>query len=1305
MKKQLQRIHGGFAALFGAFLFVILGLGACVNPLQETKERSPDGSTGVRISIVAGEARTLLPTATFSSYVVQFEDSDDVETAPAVILTDTDPKVISLAPDVNWIITVTAYIEVNDSGVAAAEGTATVTLTEGEIKGVPIRVSAKTGGAPGSFSYDVSYPVDVTGGSLELYNSSLSKTHDIDLIDYPNGDNISLAPGYYRLKIALETDYGMAVRTEIVHIYSAMETRGDFTFAEADFGSPLNISGTVDLSGLGTVDQAKITLYRYADFTDPEGSVTESDPSGAWLWAIPMLAFSQPTDLYVELRITLVDGELVKRLSAPISVFDQDSTVNVGRFTANSFNLSGVVGVDELTGLSVSDITGADVAIYGDGAVPVFLGGAVVDAGDGSWSFTLLTEESSLPARVVLMTQTLYGVFYDEIRTTLTGDRSDLDFSLKSVSAGPALEGAALPTADYKYLFVPDSSGGYAFALSGAGSQGVGLTLYNAVGSSLVSDSGSSDLAFSQTLSGGNVYYLALNLNSPNRAFRFQIKPVVSVALGGIVDFAPLLAPFEGAVTVSYATIAMYADNSFHTPLGYATINTVDGSWSATVNFVESPIPAVFAITATLSNGRVVNHSERLAISGDDTGLAFSPAIVAEGSPVVRTIVGQYDRFLFVPAATGDYSLGIKGQAGSSKTLKLYDSTGLSISDTNGSSGELELRLTEGTSLTEGELYLVELYNDSPTFETYRFQAEALLSATLSGTVSLVGLAPLTAAGVDHTEIYVFTGPSGSVYLGGTTAAINGSWSLSVPVSGSQAVRIAAVIYLNNGREIFAQRQDTIRGNTVRLDLAPATLALANGQPLSRTALGSGDAFLFVPSVGGLFTLEAFSGNGTPGLSLYNAAGAPLALSGNGSLLTELGAGIPYIVQVDSLGSFATYRVQLTATASALISGSVDYSGLPSSIRSKIRSGTVSGYLGNVQIAGGAPVNSGGAWSALVPSYAIGQEAYLILTLNLDNDLSIAGHIGAPSLSGSALKFAPAAVTGELNSKTGAEGSDSFLFVPEEAGRYTLEAQKTGVTIGLTVYDGLTGSQIASDSSSGLIEIVSLSLNKGAPYIVQVDLSGHSSPDYQFYSGPALTLGGTVGFSGLSSWTTASAKMFVFAPSGANYALAETAAVSLEDGSWSIKSLMPDGDKFFALVARSSEGEGVLATRSVSVSVSGNPNNINFTPADTDKNVATGTWHTKSVSSGSTGTWLLWIPGTAGKYALDAEQTGSSITPYMYLYDGLTGGLIASNYSWNGTVNAHIERNDFAKGHPYLVRVRDWSNGSGSFKFKAEAPQ
>jgi hypothetical protein len=384
------------------------------------------------------------------------------------------------------------------------------------------------------------------------------------------------------------------------------------------------------------------------------------------------------------------------------------------------------------------------------------------------------------------------------------------------------------------------------------------------------------------------------------------------------------------------------------------------------------------------------------------------------------------------------------------------------------------------------------------------------------------------------------------------------------------------------------------------------------------------------------------------------------------------------------------------------IGGLVDYSGLPSSISSAISSATVSAYLDNpahTPIVTDVPV-AAGAWSTAVPANTAGQPVRLVLTLNLTISQSINSQIQTV-LTGSAsdLDFAPlpAPIATAINGMSGINGYDGLLFVPASSENYSLQAG-SNTYISFYVYDGLTGNQIAYSSQSYLTSTLIVPLSAETPYIIRISPDGQSFQAYQFYADliPPVTFGGTVNFSELTSWSADSAGILVFSSQPYPYSVLQTGAVSLPGGGWSINGSVP-AEVFIALVGLSSEGAGVLETQTVNVS--GGNNAINFSPEDSDKNVATGAWHDRS-SNGAVGEWLLWIPEATGEYVLDAENI--SMDPYMYLYDGLTGNQIAFDDDGGDSNNSSRIYCSVTAGHPYLIRVRAYSNGSGTFRFKAE---
>ena len=79
---------------------------------------------------------------------------------------------------------------------------------------------------------------------LEAYGGGLYGSYD--LLDYPQ-DTIQVPPGYYIMSINVETEDARKGRSEVVHIYSNMETRAVYEFAEDDFAKFITLSGRVNI--------------------------------------------------------------------------------------------------------------------------------------------------------------------------------------------------------------------------------------------------------------------------------------------------------------------------------------------------------------------------------------------------------------------------------------------------------------------------------------------------------------------------------------------------------------------------------------------------------------------------------------------------------------------------------------------------------------------------------------------------------------------------------------------------------------------------------------------------------------------------------------------------------------------------------------------------------------------------------------------------------------------------------------------------------------------------------------------------
>jgi hypothetical protein len=247
----------------------------------------------------------------------------------------------------------------------------------------------------------------------------------------------------------------------------------------------------------------------------------------------------------------------------------------------------------------------------------------------------------------------------------------------------------------------------------------------------------------------------------------------------------------------------------------------------------------------------------------------------------------------------------------------------------------------------------------------------------------------------------------------------------------------------------------------------------------------------------------------------------------------------------------------------------------------------------------------------------------------------------------------------------------------------------------------VAGTQLAQSNSGSLCSLYA-ELVAGTPYIVTLDNTGSFAP-YQFQMTATATssIGGTFDYSGLPgsiSSIISSATVNGYLDSSPNTQI--VSGVSASGNAWS--ALIPANTigQSARLVVRLNLNNGLELTSYIQTVLPTTASGLDFSSPTA---VATGVWHNRN-TFGSGGDWMLWIPAAAGTYVLDAERTDGSMDTYMYLYDALTGVQITYDDDGGGVNNnSRIQRSDIAAGHPYLVRVRDYHNRSGAFRFKAEA--
>jgi hypothetical protein len=311
----------------------VLILAGCFNPLtpeQEEGAGSAGGGVTIRVSGTPEAARTIYPRAEFSRIVLSFTPQSGQTTYPDVTLQAGGSSVVitSGLGDGNWEVGAKGYVEIDANGdgsigsgeeFEAASSAAAVpfTVSSGSSTQVDITLSAAplNPGKTGYFSYSVSFPagkVDTARLSFTAPNgygvvqdSSSNPINQKDLITDPEG-TISLASGYYLVRIVLQNSYQLIGRTEIVHIYPNMETRAEYAFTAADFTEFIVLSGTVDIKIDGVrPDYAAVYAYKAEPFGGGEflgvDSVQWDGPAlSTGTWSILILSSSSPRNVFFD---------------------------------------------------------------------------------------------------------------------------------------------------------------------------------------------------------------------------------------------------------------------------------------------------------------------------------------------------------------------------------------------------------------------------------------------------------------------------------------------------------------------------------------------------------------------------------------------------------------------------------------------------------------------------------------------------------------------------------------------------------------------------------------------------------------------------------------------------------------------------------------------------------------------------------------------------------------------------------------------------------------------------------------------
>jgi len=343
--------HGAlYAALF------MLAFAGCSSSMDMT----PQIETGLKITIKSDidAARTLYPSQPFfSKYVLELTgDWEDKE----VTLTSATTTIPLSAGE--WYIKVTGFTTFSSVEYAVAEGTGRFTVTDG-VEDVNVDIRAiQDASQDGFLFFNVSYPeAAVSKAELYIYNvgSSYNESRyhwELGKDDYDKDEKLyhwkldyinpisTIAPGYHMMTLMLDVKdsrgnyYRTVSWTEVIHIYSGMETRAEKTFTLDDLNRFITLGGAVNVTVNGNVpDQVYVRLFRNQNYTDLYGV-----SSGTTSWQISIPATTSV--FYIQAEASY-NGISFFRNFGSINVTGNDITAPINYAFSNTLTVSGTADV------------------------------------------------------------------------------------------------------------------------------------------------------------------------------------------------------------------------------------------------------------------------------------------------------------------------------------------------------------------------------------------------------------------------------------------------------------------------------------------------------------------------------------------------------------------------------------------------------------------------------------------------------------------------------------------------------------------------------------------------------------------------------------------------------------------------------------------------------------------------------------------------------------------------------------------------------------------------------------------------
>jgi hypothetical protein len=340
-----------FAALAAALV-----AGACGTSWPPEPAAS-GGKLTVRFGAQGEAARTVLPVfGDFARYEMKVENTGGGASHDPVDITS--GGTVLLEPGI-YTVTVTGY---TPEGAAAARGSAEgVEIAEGGERAVSITLGPISGGADGTFRYDITVPAGLDSARLLISTreGAALPGGTRALSAGGNTDTVSLAPGEYSLGVELEKGgLSAGFRNEALHIYTGLCSELPArTYGEGDFSiAPVTVTALyltglcpAPVGGAAPVNAIRAAGGQYTGrITWKAGSAEHSGP------------FAAGTVYSAELELTAAEGYTFAGIGE--NVFFHDNAASVTN-TANSGNVR-IVFFEAEEGFDGGPVSAAKLAAY-----------------------------------------------------------------------------------------------------------------------------------------------------------------------------------------------------------------------------------------------------------------------------------------------------------------------------------------------------------------------------------------------------------------------------------------------------------------------------------------------------------------------------------------------------------------------------------------------------------------------------------------------------------------------------------------------------------------------------------------------------------------------------------------------------------------------------------------------------------------------------------------------------------------------------------------------------------------------------